>query len=105
MALFPRLIHGKHHALSRTDGENISLALSDDGVIWTDAGRVHGPTEPWEIVQTGNCGSPLETAHGWVALIHGVGPMRTYSLRCPAAGPGRSDQSIEANCAAPAAAR
>jgi predicted GH43/DUF377 family glycosyl hydrolase len=80
MALFPRLIDGKHYALSRTDGENISLAHSNDGVIWTDSGRVHGPTEPWEIVQTGNCGSPIETAHGWVALIHGVGPMRTYSL-------------------------
>ena len=80
MALFPRLVGGAHVALSRTDGENISLARSTDGVIWSDAGRVYGPTEPWEIVQTGNCGSPFETEHGWVALIHGVGPMRTYSL-------------------------
>ncbi len=80
MALFPRLVGGAHFALSRTDGENISLARSEDGVIWSDVGRVHGPTEPWEIVQTGNCGSPMETERGWVALIHGVGPMRTYSL-------------------------
>lgn len=80
MALFPRLIGGAHLALSRSDGENISLARSEDGVIWSDLGKLYGPTEPWEIVQTGNCGSPIETEHGWVALTHGVGPMRTYSL-------------------------
>jgi predicted GH43/DUF377 family glycosyl hydrolase len=80
MALFPRPIGSEHLALSRTDGQNISLARSADGFAWSDAGIVHRPTEPWEMVQTGNCGSPIETEHGWLALIHGVGPMRTYSI-------------------------
>lgn len=80
MALFPRLVGGQHLALSRTDGENISLARSADGVIWDDAGIVHRPTELWELVQLGNCGAPIETEHGWLVLTHGVGPLRTYSL-------------------------
>ncbi|ANJ27972.1 glycosylase [Agromyces aureus] len=80
MALFPRLVGGRHLALSRTDGENISLARSDDGVIWDDVAIVHRPTELWELVQLGNCGSPLETEEGWIVLTHGVGPLRTYSL-------------------------
>jgi predicted GH43/DUF377 family glycosyl hydrolase len=80
MALFPRLIGSEHLALSRTDGQNISLARSVDGFGWFDAGIVHRPIEPWEMIQTGNCGSPLESEHGWLALIHGVGPMRTYSI-------------------------
>jgi len=80
MALFPRLVGGKHLALSRTDGESISLASSDDGVIWDYQGIVHRPTEMWEVIQLGNCGSPIETPAGWLVLIHGVGPLRTYSL-------------------------
>lgn len=80
MALFPRLIGGHHLALSRTDGENISLARSTDGVIWEDVGIVHRPTELWELVQLGNCGAPIETDRGWLVLTHGVGPLRTYSL-------------------------
>lgn len=80
MALFPRAVGGRNLALSRSDGENISLAESRDGVSWNHLGEVHRPEEPWEIVQTGNCGSPIETAHGWIVLTHGVGPMRTYAL-------------------------
>ncbi|MDY0909383.1 glycosylase [Microbacterium sp. CFBP9034] len=80
MALFPRLIGQHHFALSRTDGENISLARSSDGVIWEDRGIVHRPTEQWELVQLGNCGAPIETGGGWLVLTHGVGPLRTYSL-------------------------
>lgn len=80
MALFPRLVDGRHLALSRTDGENISLARSSDGVIWDDAGIVHRPTELWELVQLGNCGAPIETDSGWLVLTHGVGALRTYSM-------------------------
>ena len=80
MALFPRLVAGRHLALSRTDGENITLAESEDGLVWDDLGMVYGPHEIWEAIQLGNCGSPIETAEGWVVLIHGVGPLRTYSL-------------------------
>ena len=80
MALFPRRVGGRHLALSRTDGENITLAGSEDGLVWDDLGMVYGPQEIWEAVQLGNCGSPIETPDGWVVLIHGVGPLRTYSL-------------------------
>jgi predicted GH43/DUF377 family glycosyl hydrolase len=80
MALFPRPVRGSHLALARTDGESISLARSTDGIIWRDETTIHVPTEPWEIVQTGNCGSPIETPHGWLVLTHGVGPLRVYSI-------------------------
>lgn len=80
MALFPRLVGGAHLALSRTDGETISLARSEDGLTWDAHGVVHRPTEMWEVIQVGNCGSPIETEHGWLVLTHGVGPLRTYSL-------------------------
>lgn len=80
MALFPRPVRDRYLALSRIGGDSISLAESDDGVIWTHVGAVHTPEQPWEIVQTGNCGPPLETPQGWIVLVHGVGPMRRYSL-------------------------
>ncbi|MGN8552482.1 UNVERIFIED_CONTAM: glycosylase [Microbacterium sp. SLM126] len=80
LALFPRPVGGRYLALSRTGGDSISLAESQDGVIWNQIGNVHGPEEAWEIVQTGNCGPPLETPQGWVVLVHGVGPMRRYAL-------------------------
>ncbi|GAA4182199.1 glycosylase [Gryllotalpicola koreensis] len=80
IALFPRIVGDAHLALSRTDGESISLARSPDGMNWTDVAVVHRPTEPWELVQTGNCGSPIETPRGWIVLTHGVGPMRSYSM-------------------------
>lgn len=80
LALFPRLVGGENLALSRTDGENISLARSADGLHWDDAGVIRQPAELWELLQLGNCGSPIETPQGWIVLTHGVGPLRTYSL-------------------------
>lgn len=80
MALFPRRIGGRHLAVSRGDGENISLSASDDGVVWADLGVLSSPQEVWEIIQLGNCGPPIETPEGWLVLTHGVGPLRTYSL-------------------------
>jgi predicted GH43/DUF377 family glycosyl hydrolase len=80
MAFFPRTIDGIHWALTRTDGENISLARSDDGFTWDDFAVLIRPARMWEVVQTGNCGSPLETEHGWLVLTHGVGPMRQYAI-------------------------
>ena len=38
------------------------------------------PKYPWELVQVGNCGSPVETEEGWLVITHGVGPMREYVL-------------------------
>lgn len=80
MAFFPRRIDGVRLALTRTDGESISLARSPDGFAWEDVAVVHRPTELWEIVQTGNCGSPIETDRGWLVLTHGVGPLRRYCI-------------------------
>jgi predicted GH43/DUF377 family glycosyl hydrolase len=38
------------------------------------------PVFPWEMVQIGNCGSPIETKVGCLVLSHGVGPVREYSI-------------------------
>jgi predicted GH43/DUF377 family glycosyl hydrolase len=80
MALFPRRVGGKYLMLSRKDRENLYLASSDDLRSWNDSRPLYGPASPWELLQIGNCGSPLETEQGWLVLTHGVGPMRTYAM-------------------------
>lgn len=80
MGLFPRRVGGKMLALSRGDGENISLSRSFDGLDWGPEERVYQPEGSWEVVQSGNCGPPIETTEGWLVLTHGVGPMRVYSI-------------------------
>lgn len=80
MALFPRRIDGRYLALSRYDQESIFLMRSDHRRFWHEAAPVHAPTEPWEAVQIGNCGSPIETDAGWLVITHGVAPMRRYTL-------------------------
>jgi predicted GH43/DUF377 family glycosyl hydrolase len=80
MALFPRKVDGRYLALSRWDRENISLGTSVDGRVWQRAGTLYPPREAWQLVQVGNCGSPIETDTGWLVLTHGVGPMRTYRI-------------------------
>jgi predicted GH43/DUF377 family glycosyl hydrolase len=80
LALFPRQLDGRFVALSRADRESNSVALSHDLRGWDSARTVQTPRHPWEILQLGNCGSPVETADGWLVLTHGVGPMRTYSI-------------------------
>ncbi len=80
MALFPRKIKGKYAMVSRYDGVNISVMYSDDVKLWRNAIKIEEPTYPWELVQMGNCGSPLETEKGWLMVTHGVGPMRRYCL-------------------------
>jgi predicted GH43/DUF377 family glycosyl hydrolase len=80
LALFPRRIRGRYAALSRRDGTTNSIAFSDDIHHWPTAAPLAPPTGPWEAIQTGNCGSPIETDEGWLVLTHGVGPMRTYSI-------------------------
>jgi predicted GH43/DUF377 family glycosyl hydrolase len=80
MAIFPRRIRGSYAMLSRQDGENIYLMESDMLHFWHAKTLVLRPTFPWEYVQIGNCGSPIETPAGWLVLTHGVGPMRKYSI-------------------------
>jgi len=80
MALFPRRVGGRYLALSRWDRENISLATSLDGRLWQCGPIVRSTVDPWEFIQVGNCGSPIETEAGWLVLTHGVGPLRTYGI-------------------------
>ncbi len=80
MALFPRKINGLYHMISRIDGENMYLMWSDDVHFWNEAQLIQQPRYPWELVQIGNCGPPIETDAGWILLTHGVGPMRQYCI-------------------------
>jgi predicted GH43/DUF377 family glycosyl hydrolase len=80
IALFPRRIDGRYVALGRHDNVNNYVMTSHDVRVWEQASIVQEPERPWELMQLGNCGSPLETDAGWLVITHGVGPMRTYSL-------------------------
>jgi predicted GH43/DUF377 family glycosyl hydrolase len=80
LALFPRRIDGCFVALSRSDRETNSIAFSDDIRCWPTSEPLQTPQRPWEILQLGNCGSPIETDRGWLVLTHGVGAMRTYAI-------------------------
>jgi predicted GH43/DUF377 family glycosyl hydrolase len=80
MALFPRKIGGLYAMLSRQDNENIYLMFSDNVHFWNERRVLLKPAFPWELVQLGNCGSPIETDAGWLVLSHGVGPMRKYCI-------------------------
>ena len=80
MALFPRKVDGRYLMLGRLDNENLFLLRSDDVLFWNEAEILLKPKFAWEIIQIGNCGSPIETESGWLVLTHGVGPMRQYSI-------------------------
>lgn len=80
MALFPRKINGKYAMLCRIDGVNNYVAFSDKINIWREAKLIMEPKYPWELVQVGNAGSPIETPDGWLVITHAVGSMREYSL-------------------------
>lgn len=80
LAIFPRKINGQFAALSRADRESNSISFSDDLYAWEESTVLQLPSEAWEVLQLGNCGSPIETSAGWLVLTHGVGPMRTYSI-------------------------
>ena len=80
MALFPHKIGGSFVMLSRQDSENNHIMYSDNIYFWHESEIIQKPTQPWEFIQVGNCGSPLETDEGWIVLTHGVGPMRKYCI-------------------------
>ena len=80
MALFPRTIGGRHLMLGRQDGKNLFLLQSDDLGHWDDGALLLEPVFPWELVQIGNCGPPIELDEGWLVLTHGVGAMRKYAI-------------------------
>lgn len=80
MALFPKKIRGSYCMLSRQDNENIHIMFSDQLHFWHESHVIVRPREPWEFIQMGNCGAPIETDRGWLVLTHGVGPMRKYCI-------------------------
>jgi predicted GH43/DUF377 family glycosyl hydrolase len=80
IALFPRQIDGSFVALARQDNENNYLIRSNNVRFWHERQLLQAPLEAWELVQLGNCGSPIETEAGWLVITHGVGPLRTYCL-------------------------
>ncbi|MBA4311584.1 MAG: glycosidase [Chlorobiaceae bacterium] len=80
LALFPRKIHGRYAMISRQDNENLFLMYSDNIHFWHESVPLMKPSYPWEFMQIGNCGSPIETEHGWLLLTHGVGSFRQYSI-------------------------
>jgi predicted GH43/DUF377 family glycosyl hydrolase len=80
LALFPRKINGRYAMLSRIDGWNNYLMYSDNINEWENPIKIQEPEHPWELVQIGNCGSPIETEYGWLVITHAVGSMRRYSI-------------------------
>ena len=80
MALFPRRLDGRYAMIGRLDNENLFIMYSDNVRRWEEGQLLQRPRFPWEIIQIGNCGSPIETEAGWLLLTHGVGPMRQYSI-------------------------
>ncbi len=80
MALFPRKIDGRYVMLGRQDNENIWLLYSDDLYTWNGGEKIITPKWPWEFIQIGNCGSPIEIEEGWLTFTHGVGVVRNYSV-------------------------
>lgn len=80
MAMFPRKIAGRYAMLGRQDHENIWLLTSDDLYRWEGGAKLVAPRWPWEFIQMGNCGSPIEIDEGWLVLTHGVGSVRTYCI-------------------------
>jgi predicted GH43/DUF377 family glycosyl hydrolase len=80
MAIFPKKIEGKYAAIGRQDGENLFYLESDSLLHWDEGAQLLAPLYPWELVQIGNCGSPIEIDEGWLLLTHGVGAMRKYSI-------------------------
>ena len=80
MGLFPRRIGGKYAMIGRQDNENLHLIFSDDLYTWEGGAAFLQPKYPWEFVQIGNCGSPIELDEGWLLMTHGVGPVRKYAI-------------------------
>ncbi len=80
MGLFPRKIDGRYAMIGRQDNENLHLIYSDDLYTWEGGQEFLQPKYPWEFVQIGNCGSPIELDEGWLLFTHGVGPVRRYAI-------------------------
>lgn len=80
LALFPRKINGKYFMIGRQDGVNLHLMFSSNLYNWEESEIIKSPSLSWELVQLGNCGSPIETKEGWLLITHSVGPLRKYVI-------------------------
>ena len=80
MALFPEKVNGKYVMISRQGGEYINIMFSGDLYNWEKYEVLMEPRFAWELLQLGNCGSPIRTDKGWLLLTHGVGAMRKYVI-------------------------
>jgi predicted GH43/DUF377 family glycosyl hydrolase len=80
MGLFPRMIDDRYAMIGREDNENLHLIYSDDLYTWAGGRAFLQPMFPWEFIQIGNCGSPIELDEGWLLFTHGVGPIRKYAI-------------------------
>jgi predicted GH43/DUF377 family glycosyl hydrolase len=80
MGLFPRRVDGRYAMIGRQDNESLYLIYSDDLLTWDGGEPILKPRFPWEFVQIGNCGAPIELDDCWLLLTHGVGPMRKYAI-------------------------
>ena len=80
LALFPRRVDGQYLMLGRQDSESIWLHRSNDLYRWDGGAKLVSPRYPWEFVQMGNCGSPIEIDEGWLVFTHGVGTVRNYCM-------------------------
>ena len=80
MTLFPRRIDGRYAMLGRYDNENLWYLTSDKLGEWNGGVRNVQPHYPWEFVQIGNCGAPIDLDEGWLVITHGVGAMRNYAI-------------------------
>ncbi len=80
MALFPRHVDGRYEMIGRQDNENLWLIASDDVTVWDGGAKLVSPRYPWELIQMGNCGSPIEIDEGWLLITHGVGMLRNYCM-------------------------
>jgi predicted GH43/DUF377 family glycosyl hydrolase len=80
MALFPRKINGSYAMLGRHDGESQFFLQSDNLLDWDVGEKFAIPMYLWDLVQTGNCGSPIELDEGFLVVTHGVGAMRKYAI-------------------------
>jgi predicted GH43/DUF377 family glycosyl hydrolase len=80
MALFPRRLDGRYAMIGRLDNESLFYLQSSDLLSWHDGPKILSPQFPWELIQIGNCGSPIDIDEGWLVLTHGVGPMRKYCI-------------------------
>jgi predicted GH43/DUF377 family glycosyl hydrolase len=80
MGLFPRRFGGQYAMIARHDNENLHLLYSHDLYHWAGGTAILEPRFPWEFVQIGNCGAPIELDEGWLLLTHGVGPVRRYAI-------------------------